>query len=72
MMKVMDINITVNGEQITLDRPLSVDALLVSQGYTEKLVAVAVNGSFVARESHAAHMIADRDEIDIVAPMQGG
>ena len=64
--------ITLNGEKVALDSPLNVNALLSTQGYEGKLVAVAVNGHFVARSTYGDHIINDNDDVEIVAPMQGG
>ncbi len=41
-------------------------------GYGAATVASAVNGRFVRALSRDATALADGDEIDIVAPMQGG
>lgn len=34
--------------------------------------AVAVNGEFVARGQHAAHLLSAGDRIDVVHPVAGG
>ena len=65
-------DIILNGANVTFEHPVNIEQLLSEQGYTGKLVAVAVNGTFVARESYADHMISNQDQIEIVAPMQGG
>ena len=65
------ITVTVNGEQVQLDGPVTVTALLEQRG-AAKQSAVAINGNFVPRNQHADRQLADHDEIDIVVPMQGG
>lgn len=47
--------------------------LLREQGYepTSK-VATAVNGQFVAKHSRDAYTLSEGDQIEVVAPMQGG
>ncbi len=64
--------ITLNGEIIRLENVTNISKLLSSQGYENKMVAIAVNGAFVPRSSYDTHVINDKDEIEIVAPMQGG
>jgi len=64
--------ITLNGTTKTLPAPLDIAALLKESGYSDKLVAVARNGQFVARESYGKTTLQDGDDIEIVAPMQGG
>ncbi len=68
----MSIDIQINGNLLSLDTPINILALLIDQGYKDKLVAVAINGEFVPRESYNKHMINNQDDIEIVAPMQGG
>lgn len=64
--------ITLNGKQHRIEVAMSIDALLAHAGYGGKTVAVAVNDSFVARESYSDYLIQDNDRVEIVAPMQGG
>jgi len=61
-----------NGEKREFTAPLSVSELLVALGYSTGAVAVALNGQFVPRSRHEATMLADGDQVDVVAPMQGG
>lgn len=52
---------------------MSVQKLLQVLGYREEQkLAVAVNTEFVPRSAHAEQQVSDGDEIEIVAPMQGG
>ena len=64
--------ITLNGAEKPLEAETPIAALLESEGFAGKLVAVAVNGTFVPRTQHGATMIKNGDQIEIVAPMQGG
>lgn len=41
-------------------------------GYRGAVVATAVNGQFVQATARADTALADGDEIEVVAPMQGG
>lgn len=47
-------------------------ALCHALGYQSQLVATAVNGEFVPRDSRENKSIQEGDSIEIVAPMQGG
>jgi len=64
--------ITLNGQPQTLDKQISVEQLLAQHGYDGKTIAVAVNKNFVPKSSYDTHMINEQDDIEIVAPMQGG
>lgn len=45
---------------------------LIDCGYALDVYAVAVNGVFLPKESHATYVLKDQDRIDILSPMQGG
>ncbi len=64
--------ITLNGTPQSLEIKQSIDELLQDKGYNGKLVAVALNGEFLAKTNYATTEIKDGDKIEIVAPMQGG
>lgn len=64
--------ITLNGVEKPLKTETPITALLESEGFADKLVAVAVNGAFVPKSRHASALLKDGDQIEIVAPMQGG
>lgn len=61
----------VNGEQRELPTTATVATLLEGEGLSGRL-AVAVNGAFVPRRDYAEHVIAEGDEVEVVAPMAGG
>lgn len=63
--------ILLNGERFATDAS-TLDELCVKLGFAEAKVATAVNGSFVAAAKRGATQIADADEVEIVAPRQGG
>lgn len=63
--------ITLNGESHSISQT-DISSMLDENGYQGMLVAVAVNGTFVPRSEHATTKLNEGDEIDIVAPMQGG
>ncbi len=62
----------INGQKKNFAAPLDLQAALEQEGYSDMLVAVARNGTFVAKTDHSATKLNDGDEIEIVAPMQGG
>ena len=65
------ITVRINGETQTLNETVSIAALLERRGQKAG-VAVAINGEFVSKSQHASHILNDADEIEVVAPMQGG
>lgn len=46
--------------------------LLVAEGFGGAKVATAVNGTFVPAPSRADHVLNDGDNVEVLAPMQGG
>lgn len=64
--------VTINGKAKTFAAPLDIQAALEQEGYRDMKVAVARNGDFVPRGNYAATVLQDGDDIEIVAPMQGG
>lgn len=66
------IELHVNGENRQLPQPLSIQAALQHWGYTGDDIAVAVNGEFVPRSQYPNHQLDALDQVDIVAPIQGG
>ena len=65
-------NISLNGESVSLPQSCSITDLLTQHGYADMLVAVAINQRFIPQSKHAETLVKDEDEIDVVAPMQGG
>ncbi len=64
--------ITINGQKIRLEEALDLQIFLERQGYGEMMVAVARNGTFIPKGTYESIIVEDGDEIEIVAPMQGG
>ena len=65
------IALIVNGEAV--DTAASTLAHLVAErGFAEAAVATARNGEFVPRAARTATLLSPGDEIEIVAPRQGG
>ncbi len=63
--------ILVNGERLTTDAS-SLDELCQTLGFAGSKIATAVNGSFVAATARTRTQLAEADEVEIVAPRQGG
>ena len=64
--------ITVNGQPITLTAPCSVQDLLSRQGLDDQPCAVEINRNVVRKADHPDHQIADGDTIEIVTLVGGG
>ena len=63
--------ILLNGEAFATDAK-TLDELCARLGFAEAKIATAVNGSFVAASLRGATRLADADEVEILAPRQGG
>lgn len=64
-------NITVNGEEFTVDERISVAHLLDFLGFPDKGVAVALNWAVLPRSQWDREVPADA-RIDVVTAVQGG
>ena len=65
------INLVVNGQAMAAQAG-TLAALIDEMGYTGQKVATALNGEFVAARARAGTMLHAGDQIEIVAPRQGG
>jgi sulfur carrier protein len=65
------LQILLNGERVATDAR-NLYELCAKLGFAEAKVATAVNGSFVAASARPATQLAEADEVEIVAPRQGG
>ncbi|MBS0242870.1 MAG: sulfur carrier protein ThiS [Proteobacteria bacterium] len=63
--------LTVNGEAVEA-AATSLAALLDELGYADQKVATAVNGDFVPERKRQDTSLSAGDQIEIVAPRQGG
>jgi len=64
-------NIVLNGAPCATNATHLAEAL--SQlGYADAVVATAVNGCFIPEDARADHLIKPGDQIEVLAPMQGG
>jgi sulfur carrier protein len=65
------LQILLNGEPVATDAR-NLDELCAKLGFAGAKIATAVNGSFVAASARGTIRLAEADEIEIVAPRQGG
>ena len=63
--------ILLNGEPLATDAR-NLDELCASLGFAGARIATALNGSFVPSTMRATITLTPADEIEIVAPRQGG
>jgi sulfur carrier protein len=65
------LQILLNGERIAIDAR-NLDELCAKLGFAGAKIATALNGSFVAASARGRTALAEADEVEIVAPRQGG
>jgi sulfur carrier protein len=66
------IEISVNGERVSIDEPMTVEQVLETVEVPPNYLAVEVNGEVVAREDYVSHLIQAGDEIELVTLVGGG
>lgn len=64
-------NIQFNGDPHAT-RATTLDTLLSEVGLDASTVATAVNGNFVPKSLRAGHALTEGDQVEVLAPMQGG
>jgi thiamine biosynthesis protein ThiS len=62
----------VNGEQVALERPVSVADYLEAHGFRSERVAIELNGAIVARGQRDETMLNNQCVMEIVQFVQGG
>jgi sulfur carrier protein len=63
--------IILNGDRREV-RAQSLAAALDELGFADAVVATALNGEFVAASARRATALSEGDELEVLAPMQGG
>ncbi len=63
--------ISVNGDQHELEAD-TLERALTALGYAGRKIATAVNGRFVPAARRTATRLSDGDQVEVLAPMQGG
>lgn len=66
------ISVTYNGQPKKIGKEMTLLQFLNQEKYEGKGFAVAVNQTFVARETYPLYTIQAGDSIEVVGPMQGG
>ena len=61
-----------NGKQESVEKPVSLDALVAAKGLCPEKIVVEHNFSIIAREDWSKITIKDRDTIEIISFVGGG
>jgi sulfur carrier protein len=69
MLRNMDIMI--NGQQVTIDNQLSLSEILQQQGFQGSF-ALAINGEFIPKSEYTSTTLTAGDALDVLAPISGG
>lgn len=64
--------VRINGEERTLDAPMSVEALLVHLGIDPRKVAVERNREIVPKSTYHQIMVVEGDQLEVVHFIGGG
>jgi len=71
-MSVEFLSVFFNGQKEPLSERISLQDFLRGKACNNPFYAVAINCEFIPRSEYSAKWIEDGDEIEVVAPMQGG
>lgn len=66
------IQITVNGKDVQIESPMTVERLLDTVDVPPNYLAVEVNAEVVPREEYTAATVRDGDEVEVVTLVGGG
>ena len=66
------ISISVNNERRECEASLALAELLPAWGFECEKIAVAINGDFVPRSRYGSLHLNAGDQVDVLAPVQGG
>ena len=64
--------LTINGKQESIQKPLSLDALVAAKGLCPEKIVVEHNFSIVSKKDWTKITVKDRDMIEIVSFVGGG
>jgi len=62
----------VNGEQITLQKEISINEFLEKERYDQRRIAVGKNGTIIPKKLFDTEMLCDNDDLEIVSFIGGG
>ncbi len=68
----MPIYVTINGRNLELFEPISLEHYIEERGLAGRRLAAAHNGDVVPRDDYAETIINDGDTLEIVRPVGGG
>lgn len=66
------IQITVNGEAVEIEAPMTVEQVLDTVDVPPNYLAVEVNSEVVPRESFTTHVVGPGDDVEVVTLVGGG
>ncbi len=66
------IRITINGKEVQIESPMTVEQLLDTVDVPPNYLAVEVNGQVVPREDYTAATVGAGDEVEVVTLVGGG
>ena len=62
----------INGEQITLQKEMSINEFLEKERYDQRRIAVGKNGTIIPKKLFDTEMLCDTDSLEIVSFIGGG
>lgn len=66
------IQITVNGENVDIESPMTVEQLLDTVDVPPNYLAVEVNADVVPREQYTTRIVGPGDDVEVVTLVGGG
>jgi sulfur carrier protein len=66
------LQITVNGQRIEIESPMTVEQLLDIVDVPANFLAVEVNADVVPREQYTTHLVGPGDDVEVVTLVGGG
>ena len=64
--------ITVNGQAVSLEKPITVAEYLAQNQYRIERIAVEMNGEILHKKNYAAVTLKDGDKLEVVSFVGGG
>ena len=64
--------ITVNGQAVSLEKPITVAEYLAQNQYRIERIAVEMNGEILPKKNYAAVTLIDGDKLEVVSFVGGG
>ena len=64
--------ITVNGKEIAITEPLTIEAFLEQNHYQMKRIAVEMNGEIIPKSSYSSVILQSGDTLEVVSFVGGG